>query len=89
MNKHILFFLAKIIALFCLSFALVYVSNLLLDRSKDFSGLCRESIITTLPFDDIPCFLPWRFYIPTIDRYGKRSPSEMPHLTRLPSVWDA
>ena len=79
MNKHILFFLAKIIALFCLSFALVYVSNLLLDRSKDFSGLCRESIITTLPF----------FYIPTIDRYGKRSPSEMPHLTRLPSVWDA
>ena len=50
MNKHILFFLAKIIALFCRSFALVYVSNLLLDRSKDFSGLCRESIITTLPF---------------------------------------
>lgn len=44
MNKHILFFLAKIIALFCLSFALVYVSNLLLDRSKDFSGLCLSLI---------------------------------------------
>ncbi len=50
MNKHILFFLAKIIALFCLSFALVYVSNLMLDISKDTSGLCRESVITTLPF---------------------------------------
>lgn len=50
MTKHILFSLAKIIALFCLSFTLVYVSNLLLDISKEISGLCRESIITTLPF---------------------------------------
>lgn len=50
MTKHILFSLAKIIALLCLSFALVYVSNLMLDISKDTSGLCRESVITTLPF---------------------------------------
>lgn len=82
MNKHILFFLAKIIALFCLSFALVYVSNLLLVEVKTSPGFAGSRLSP-------PCLLPWRFYIPTIDRYGKRSPSEMPHLTRLPSVWDA
>lgn len=50
MAKYILFSVTKIIALFRLSFTLIYVSNLMFDISKDTSGLCRESVITTLPF---------------------------------------